>query len=184
MRCFGDGDRLYEGYHDTEWGRPQLSERQLLEKLCLEGFQAGLSWLTVLRKREALRAALAGFVAEELAELDVEPLIADPALIRSRPKLQACVTNARAALALRGSVGLPGLVRAYAVSGPAPTSWSQVPARTPGSVAMARELKASGFTFVGPVTAYSLLQACGLVDDHLADCPVREQAEVERRAAL
>ncbi len=184
MRCFGDGDPLYERYHDTEWGRPQLSEQQLYEKVCLEGFQAGLSWITVLRKREALREALAGFQPELVEQLDVEPLLADARLIRSRPKLRACVTNARATLALRGTGGLPALVRQHTTRAPAPERWADVPASTAGSVALTRRLKAAGFTFVGPVTVYSLLQACGLVGDHLRGCAVREEVEAERRAAL
>ncbi len=182
MRCFGDGDPLYAAYHDDEWGRPQLSEQQLYEKVCLEGFQAGLAWITVLRKRADLREALAGFDPRAVADLDVEPLLQDARLIRSRPKLQACVTNARATLALDG--GLPDLVRAYATFAPAPERWSDVPASTPGSAALAKELKRHGFVFVGPVTAYSLLQACGLVGDHLRGCAVREEAEAARRAAL
>ena len=182
MRCFGDGDPLYESYHDTEWGRPQLSERQLFEKVCLEGFQAGLAWITVLRKREALREVFGGFDPSYVADLDVEPLLADARLIRSRPKLLACVTNARATLALGG--GLPDLVRRYATPGPAPERWDAVPASTPGSTALAKELKRAGYTFVGPVTAYSLLQACGLVGDHLQGCDVREEVEAQRRAAL
>ena len=184
MRCFGDGDPLYERYHDTEWGRPQLSEQQLYEKVCLEGFQAGLAWITVLRKREALREALAGFVPEAVADLDVAPLLEDARLIRSRPKLQACVTNARAVLALRADGGLPALVRAHATALPAPERWEDVPASTPGSTALARSLKRAGFTFVGPVTVYSLLQACGLVGDHLRGCDVRDEVEDQRRAAL
>ena len=182
MRCFGDGDPLYERYHDTEWGRPQLSERQLFEKICLEAFQAGLAWITVLRKREALREAFGGFDPAHVAALDVEPLLSDARLIRSRPKLQACVTNARATLALGG--GLPDLVRRCATYEPAPERWSDVPPQTPGSAALAKELKRAGFTFVGPVTAYSLLQACGLVGDHLRGCDVREEVEAQRRAAL
>jgi len=182
VRCFGDGDPLYERYHDTEWGRPQLTERQLFEKVCLEAFQAGLAWITVLRKREALREVFGGFDPAHVADLDVEPLLADTRLIRSRPKLQACVTNARAVLALEG--GLPDLVRRYAVLGPAPERWDAVPASTPGSAALAKELKRAGFTFVGPVTTYSMLQACGLVGDHLQGCDVREEVEAQRRAAL
>ena len=182
MRCFGDGDPLYERYHDTEWGRPQLSERPLFEKICLEAFQAGLAWITVLRKREALREVFGGFDPSYVAALDVEPLLADARLIRSRPKLLACVTNARATLALEA--GLPDLVRRYATAGPAPERWDAVPASTPGSTALAKELKRAGYTFVGPVTAYSLLQACGLVDDHLQGCDVREEVEAQRRAAL
>ena len=182
MRCFGDGDPLYERYHDEEWGRPQLSEQQLFEKVCLEGFQAGLAWITVLRKREALREVFGGFDPRHVAGLDVEPLLADARLIRSRPKLQACVTNARATLALGG--GLPDLVRGHATYEPAPEHGSDVPASTPGSAALAKALKRAGFTFVGPVTAYSLLQACGLVGDHLRGCDVREEVEAQRRAAL
>ena len=183
-RCFGDGDPVYERYHDTEWGRPQLQERQLYEKVCLEAFQAGLSWITVLRKRPALREAFGGFDPAHVAELDVEPLLADAGLIRSLPKLRACVQNARATLALREHGGLPALVRRYATDGPVPERWDQVPARTPGSAVLARELKQAGFTFVGPVTAYSVLQACGLVGDHLRACPVRAEVEAERAAAL
>jgi DNA-3-methyladenine glycosylase I len=182
VRCFGDGDPLYERYHDTEWGRPQLSERQLLEKICLEGFQAGLAWITVLRKREALREVFGGFEPSYVAGLDVEPLLADARLIRSGPKLRACVTNARAALALEE--GLPAVVRRYATVQPAPERWTDVPASTPGSAALAKELKRAGFTFVGPVTAYSTLQACGLVGDHLRGCDVRDEVEAQRRAAL
>ncbi|MBC7375498.1 MAG: DNA-3-methyladenine glycosylase I, partial [Frankiales bacterium] len=109
-RCFGAGNPLYESYHDTEWGRPQTGERALYEKLCLEGFQAGLSWLTVLRKREALREVFAGFDADVVAELDIGPLLTDSRLIRSRAKLTACVTNARATVALRAHGGLPALL--------------------------------------------------------------------------
>ena len=184
MRCFGNGDPTYERYHDTEWGRPQLAERQLYEKVCLEGFQAGLSWITVLRKRPALREVFGDFDPAHVAELDVEPLLVDARLIRSRPKLRACVLNARATLALRETGGLPALVRRYATAEPPAERWEQVPASTPASAALARELKRSGFTFVGPVTTYSMLQACGLVGDHLRDCDVREEVEAERAAAL
>lgn len=183
-RCFGDGDPVYEAYHDTEWGRPQLSETQLYEKVCLEAFQSGLAWITVLRKRDALREVFAGFDPEQVAGLDVAPLMTDARLIRSGPKLRACVTNARATLALRGRGGLTALVREHATWDPAPTRWQDVPSHTPSSTALARELKSAGFAFVGPTTAYSLLQACGLVDDHLADCPVRAEVEAERTAAL
>ena len=182
MRCFGEGDPLYAPYHDDEWGRPQLSERQLFEKICLEGFQAGLAWITVLRKREALREVFHGFDPAVVAELDVEPLLQDARLIRSRAKLEACVRNARATLALDG--GLPDLIRAYAVVGPAPQSWSDVPASDEASLALSKRLKKLGFTFVGPVTVYSLLQACGLVNDHLAGCLVRDEVEAQRLAVL
>jgi DNA-3-methyladenine glycosylase I len=185
VRCFGDGDPLYERYHDTEWGRPQLSERQLYEKVCLEGFQAGLAWITVLRKRDALREVFAGFDPDVVADLDVEPLLTDARLIRSGAKLRACVTNARATVALRASGGLPALVREYG-SWPSPTfsQWGDVPPATPASAELAKRLKRAGFTFVGPTTVYSLLQACGLVGDHLTTCASRAAAETERAAAL
>ena len=182
-RCFGEGDPLYERYHDEEWGRPQTGERALYEKVCLEGFQAGLSWITVLRKREALREVLAGFDPEAVADLDVEPLLADARLIRSGAKLRACVTNARATLALRADGGLPRLLWASAqVPSPAYEQWGDVPASTPASAALAKALKRAGFTFVGPTTVYSLLQACGLVNDHLVGCPVRDEVEAQRTA--
>lgn len=183
MRCFGEGDEQYERYHDTEWGRPQTGERALYEKICLEGFQAGLAWITVLRKREALREVFAGFDPDVVADLDVEPLLGDARLIRSGAKLRACVTNARATQALRAHGGLPALLwEAAEPPRPAYEHWSQVPGSTPASAALARRLKLAGFTFVGPTTVYALLQACGLVGDHLAGCPVRDEVEAERRA--
>jgi DNA-3-methyladenine glycosylase I len=137
----------------------------------------------VLRKREALREAFAGFDPDAVAELDVAPLLKDARLIRSERKLRACVVNARATLALRDDGGLPALLWAAASDGPAPASWAAVPASTPTSAAVAKDLKRRGFTFVGPTTVYSLMQACGLVDDHLAGCPVRGDVERERAAA-
>ena len=182
MRCFGDGDALYERYHDQEWGRPRTSEQALYEKVCLEGFQAGLSWITVLRKRDALREAFAGFDPEAVAELDPEPLLTDVRLIRSGPKMRACVRNARATIALRAEGGLAALVWSYRTDLPAPATWSAVPATTGGSTELATRLKRAGFAFVGPTTVYSLLQACGPVDDHLVACPVRAAVEDERAA--
>ena len=182
-RCFGDGDALYERYHDEEWGRPQTGEQALYEKVCLEGFQAGLAWITVLRKRDALREAFLGFQPDAVAELDVAPLLQDRRLIRSGPKLRACVTNARATIALRPSGGLPALLwEAAELPSPARAAWDEVPASTPASAALARTLKRAGFAFVGPTTVYSLLQACGLVGDHLVACPARDRAEAERAA--
>jgi DNA-3-methyladenine glycosylase I len=182
MRCFGDGDPLYERYHDTEWGRPRRDERALYEKLCLEGFQAGLSWITVLRKREALREVFAGFDPDLVASYaGVDHLLVDARLIRSRAKLEACVRNARATLALRADAGLAALLWSVAETpSPAYGQWSDVPASTPASAAMAKRLKKAGFTFVGPTTVYSLMQACGLVNDHLVACPVRAEVEAER----
>jgi DNA-3-methyladenine glycosylase I len=185
QRCFGTGDAVYEAYHDDEWGRPRTDEQGLFEKVCLEGFQAGLSWITVLRKRAALREVFGGFDPEAVAELDVVPLLDDTRLIRSERKLRACVTNARATLALREDGGLPALLwTAAQVPSPAYGSWGEVPASTPASAALARELKRRGFTFVGPTTVYSLMQAHGLVGDHLTTCPSRAEAERLRAAAV
>jgi DNA-3-methyladenine glycosylase I len=184
LRCFGGDDPLYRDYHDLEWGRPVRDERALYERLCLEAFQSGLSWLTILRKREGFRAAFAGFSPDAVAafdERDSERLLADPAIVRNRAKIAAAITNARATVALRDAGGLPELVWSHAPPPrPAPASFAEVPALTPDSRALARELKAHGFAFVGPTTAYALMQACGLVNDHVAGCVVR--ADVERAA--
>ena len=185
LRCpwAATGPPDYRAYHDDEWGRPVRDERGLYERLSLEAFQAGLSWLTVLRKREALRGAFAGFDPEVVAgygEDDVARLATDARLVRSAPKLRAAVTNARAVLALRERPGgLPGLVAGAgaveigAGARAVPVTTADVPASTPGSAALARALKAHGAVFVGPVTAYALLQACGFVDDHLLGCAAR-----------
>ena len=178
MRCFGDGDPLYESYHDHEWGRPQRSERALFEKICLEGFQAGLSWITVLRKREALREVFHGFDPVAVAAMDVTPLLQDARLIRSAAKLNACTRNAAATLLLQG--GLPDLVWSYYDDAPARPDWGVVPAHTPASAALAKALKKVGFVFVGPTTVYSLMQACGVVNDHLAGCSVRDEVQHSR----
>jgi DNA-3-methyladenine glycosylase I len=185
MRCFGDGDPLYERYHDTEWGRPVRTEQGLYEKTCLEGFQAGLAWITVLRKRDALREAFAGFDPDVVADFDgVDRLLGDPRLIRSGAKLRACLTNARATVALRSQGGLAELIWSYAeVPSPSYDVWQDVPASTPASTALAKELKRAGFTFVGPTTAYSLMQAHGLVGDHLTSCAVRAECEALRASA-
>lgn len=188
LRCpwGATGPEDYRAYHDHEWGRPVRDERGLYERLSLEAFQAGLSWLTVLRKRDALREAFAGFDPEVVAgygEHDVARLLTDARLIRSAPKLRAAATNARAVLALRERPGgLPALVAEAVPQGPlpAPVTTADVPASTPGSTALARALKAHGAVFVGPVTAYALLQACGFVDDHLVGCVARGAARAER----
>jgi DNA-3-methyladenine glycosylase I len=179
MRCFGEGDPLYERYHDEEWGRPQRSEQALYEKLCLEGFQSGLSWITVLRKRAALREVFAGFEPDAVAAYDgVDHLLTDARLIRSRAKLEATVRNARATVALRESGGLSALLWAAAeLPSPSYDGWSGVPPSTVASAALAKQLKRAGFTFVGPTTVYSLMQACGLVNDHLIGCLVRTEVE-------
>ncbi len=186
-RCFGDGDPLYSAYHDDEWGRPVRDERGLYEKLCLEAFQSGLSWLTILRKREGFRAAFAGFDPDAVArfgERDVARLLDDAGIVRNRAKIAAAITNARATVALRADGGLSELVWSHAPSPrPAPASLAEVPPLTPESRAMSRELKAHEFAFVGPTTAYALMQACGLVNDHIATCPVRRAVERAQRAA-
>jgi len=172
-RCpWGVSTPDYVAYHDDEWGRPVRDDRGLYERLCLEAFQSGLSWLTILRKREGFRAAFAGFDPERVAAFDasdVERLMGDPAIVRNRAKIEAAIANARAALDLPG--GLAATVWRYAdPEAPAPESTADVPASTPASKALAKELKKHGFRFVGPTTVYALMQACGLVDDHLTGC--------------
>jgi DNA-3-methyladenine glycosylase I len=160
----------YVAYHDTEWGRPVRDSRGLYERLCLEAFQSGLAWITILRKRENFRAAFAGFDIEAVAgfgEDDVARLMADAGIVRNRAKILAAITNARAAL----DVDLAGLIWSFAPPPrPRPRSRAELPSVTDESKALARELKRRGFAFVGPTTAYALMQACGLVDDHLAGC--------------
>ena len=183
-RCWESTDPAYNRYHDEEWGRPVVDERGLYERFCLEGFQSGLSWLTILRKREAFRAAFAGFDPERVAEfdeLDVERLLADAGIVRHRGKIEAAIANARAALALRAEGrALPELVWAYRSDGPAPRTRDDWRSTTPASEALSKELKKAGFRFVGPTTVYAAMQACGVVDDHLATCPAREAAEAAR----
>lgn len=179
-RCFGDGDPLYERYHDEEWGVPVHGERELYERLTLEAFQSGLAWITILRRREGFRAAFAGFdpaVVAGFDEHDVERLMADTGIIRNRAKITAAVANARALLELHGrGFSLDELFWSAAPlatgTRPRPRTFADVPATTPESAALAKELKRHGFRFVGPTTAYAAMQACGIVDDHLADCPV------------
>ncbi len=186
-RCWPTTDPLYEAYHDDEWGRPQTEEARLLEKLCLEGFQSGLSWLTILRKRDRFRAVFCGFAPEAVAafgEEDVARLMADAGIVRNRAKIEATIANARAALALRRrGTSLPALVWGIAPPvRPAPATMADIPALTPESTALSQQLKSRGFRFVGPTTAYALMQACGVVNDHLAGCFVREEVERERVA--
>lgn len=188
-RCWGDGDPLFQRYHDEEWGFPVLDERGLFEKLSLEAFQSGMSWRTILAKRDAFRAAFARFDPEAVAsfgDADVARLLADEGIVRNRAKIEATLANARAAVGLRATgEPLEALVRAHAPPPRArpPATWADVPATVPESVALARELKRRGFRFVGPTTLYALMQACGLVDDHLAGCPARPAVEAARRAA-
>jgi DNA-3-methyladenine glycosylase I len=189
-RCFGEGNPLYEAYHDEEWGRPVTDERGLYERLCLEGFQAGLSWLTILRKRDNFRAAFAGFDPEAVAafgDRDIERLMGDSGIVRNRLKIEATIANARAVVALHeAGASLVDTFWAHRPAArPAPPAWGEVPAQTPESKALSRALKAHGFRFVGPTTVYAGMQACGLVNDHLAGCPARaatEAAQAQARA--
>lgn len=186
VRCFGSGDPLYAAYHDTEWGRPVRDEPGLFERLCLEAFQSGLSWLTILRKRAAFRAAFAGFDPDAVARFgsgDVERLMTDAGIVRNRAKIEAAIANARVTVDLRGDGGLASLVWSHRpAASPAAASLADLPARTAESSALAAELKARGARFVGPTTAYALMQACGVVNDHVAGCWVRDDVEAARRA--
>jgi DNA-3-methyladenine glycosylase I len=179
-RCpWGLSAEEYVAYHDTEWGRPIHGDEALYERLCLEAFQSGLSWLTILRRRAGFRAAFQGFSIPAVAAFtgsDVQRLLADPGIIRNRAKIEATIGNARVAAELAEGE-LDALIWSYApdaVSRPAPRTLAEVPAITPESTALAKQLKKRGFRFVGPTTAYALMQACGLVNDHLADCCARQ----------
>ncbi|WP_308128235.1 DNA-3-methyladenine glycosylase I [Modestobacter italicus] len=163
----------YVRYHDEEWGVPLHGDDALYERLTLEGFQSGLSWITILRKRPAFRAAFAGFSIPAVAaftDADVERLMADAGIVRNRAKVVAAVRNARAALDV--PEGLSALLWSFAPAGgrPRPQTPDDVPATSPESVALAKELKRRGFSFVGPTTSYALMQATGMVDDHVASC--------------
>jgi DNA-3-methyladenine glycosylase I len=189
QRCFGDGDPLYERYHDTEWGFPVPDERALFELLSLEAFQAGLSWRTILAKRDAFRSAFANFDADAVARFDpgdVKRLLNDVSIVRNRAKIEATIGNARATVKLRvAGEPLASLLRLdpRASRRRPPAAWTDVPSTTPAAVALARELKRRGFRFLGPTTLYAMMQASGVVDDHLAACPIRPAVERARRAA-
>ncbi len=180
VRCPWAGQSAdYAAYHDQEWGRKLRGIQPLFERLSLEAFQPGLSWITILRKREAFRSAFAGFDPAAVARFgaaDVQRLLADAGIVRNRAKVEATIANARAVLELDES--LSDLLWSFAPAepGPAPASGADVPAVTAESTAMAKELKRRGFRFVGPTTAYALMQATGMVNDHLADCWVRDRA--------
>jgi DNA-3-methyladenine glycosylase I len=176
-RCGWAGSSpLYVAYHDDEWGRPVHGDQHLFERLVLEAFQSGLAWITVLRKRAAFRRAFDDFVPERVARYDagdVERLLADEGIIRNRAKIEAAIVNAQRVAELDG--GLDALVWSYAPKpAAAPQTLRDVPATTPESSALAKELRRRGFRFIGPTTAYATMQACGLVNDHLAGCFVRE----------
>jgi DNA-3-methyladenine glycosylase I len=174
-RCpWGAGSEVYRAYHDEEWGRPISGEAAYLERLTLEAFQSGLSWLTILNKRENFRAAFAGFEADRVAAFDDNDrarLMADAGIVRNRLKIDAAITNAAATVRLRDEGGLEGLVERFRPdSHTPPVNSEDVPATSPESVALSKALKKQGFVFVGPTTMYALMQAIGLVDDHLVGC--------------
>ncbi len=175
-----ENDPLYVAYHDEEWGVPVRDERGLFELLNLEGAQAGLSWATILRKREGYRDAFAGWDVERIAgfgERDVERLLANPGIVRHRGKIEAVIGNARATLALERP--LSELVWSFVDGEPRVNAWrtvAQIPAQTAESVALSKELKRHGFRFTGPTTCYAFMQAAGLVDDHTVDCFRRDLA--------
>jgi DNA-3-methyladenine glycosylase I len=176
----------YLAYHDDEWGQPVRDDRGIFERLSLEGFQSGLSWLTILRKRENFRTAFAGFDMEAVAGFgpaDVTRLLGDAGIVRNRAKIEAVIRNAAAALAIPG--GLAALVWGYAADpaarGPGPRTTADIAATTAESTALSKDLRRRGFSFTGPVTVYAMFQACGLVNDHLQDCVSRGP---ERTAAV
>jgi DNA-3-methyladenine glycosylase I len=189
QRCWPTEDPLYVAYHDEEWGRPVLDERGLYERLCLEGFQSGLSWLTILRKRESFRQAFDGFDPDAVArfgERDVARLLGDAGIVRHRGKIEAAIANARGVLALREEdTPLDELVWSYRPRRRrAPRRTADWLAQTPESQALSKRLKVAGFRFVGPTTVWAAMQACGVVNDHLAGCWVREGVEREIAAAV
>lgn len=180
-RCaWGNGSPEYAAYHDDEWGRPVDDDQRLFEKLCLEGFQSGLSWITILRKREAFREVFDGFDIERVArfgDADVARMLDDARIVRHQGKIRSTINNAQRSLEVIADVGsLGALVWSFE---PAPTP-PTMPATTPESIALAKELKRRGFTFVGPTTAYAFMQAMGLVNDHAEACAVREVVETDR----
>ena len=189
QRCWESSDPAYNAYHDEEWGRPVTDERGLLERLCLEGFQSGLSWLTILRKRENFRRAFADFDPERVARFgkrNVERLLGDAGIVRHRGKIEAAIANARGTLELR-ELGTPleDLIWAHRPkrhrSPRGPKDWQST---SPESVALSKALKRAGFRFVGPSTVYAAMQACGVVNDHLVDCHVHDEVQLEIDARL
>jgi DNA-3-methyladenine glycosylase I len=188
-RCWTTSDQAYLAYHDEEWGRPVTDERGLLERFCLEGFQSGLSWLTILRKRENFRSAFAGFDPETVARFgsrDIARLLKDAGIVRHRGKIEAAIANARGTLALReAETPLEELVWQHRPKRTkAPRTLRDLPATTPESDALSKELKRAGFRFVGPTTVYAAMQACGVVNDHVANCFVRAEVQREINAAF
>ena len=189
-RCpWGTSAPDYAAYHDDEWGRPVVDDARLYEKICLEGFQSGLSWLTILRKRDNFRQAFAGFDPDVVARFgptDVERLLTDSGIVRHRGKIEGAIANAAAALAVRDSHGsLAALVWSFEPrrrGRPVPKRLGEIRSITPESTALAKALRSAGFRLVGPTTAYAAMQSLGLVNDHLGGCHVRAACERDRRA--
>jgi len=189
VRCSWAGsDDLYQHYHDREWGRPVTDDTRLFEKLCLEGFQSGLSWLTILRKRENFRAAFHGFDIDKVAamgEADIERLLQDAGIIRHRGKIASTINNAKKAQAIRAEFG--SLAAYYWGFEPdrarGPIRPGEIPAETEISKRVSKDLKKRGFSFVGPTTVYAFMQAMGLVNDHIDECFAHAESEAARQAA-
>lgn len=185
-RCWWGSGPEYLDYHDAEWGRSATDDSRLFEKLCLEGFQSGLSWLTILRKRPAFRIAFAGFDPALVAgfdESDVSRLLSDSGIVRHQGKIRSTINNARRALDVIDENGsLTAFFWSYA--DPSDQPQIDIPPTTETSIRLAKDLKKRGFTFVGPTTVYAFMQAMGLVNDHLADCHVRDACAEERRKVL
>ena len=187
-RCpWSEGSPEYVAYHDDEWGRPVVDETRLFEKICLEGFQSGLSWITILRKRDNFRRAFAGFVAEKVARFDdrrVAALLGDAGIVRHRGKIESTINNARCLLAMHeAGESLADLVWTHTDRRrvAAPASMDRLPASTPASTALSKALKSRGWSFVGPTTMYAMMQSVGVVNDHLGTCHVRRSCEADRR---
>jgi len=183
-RCWwGLSDTDYEAYHDTEWGFPQGNEHRLFEKICLEGFQSGLSWLTILRKRENFRAAFSGFdpvAVAEYTESDVERLLQDAGIVRHRGKIEATINNAGRALEMADEFGSVGAFL-WSHEPPRSNAPDVIPPTTDLSTALSKDLKKRGWRFVGPTTMYAFMQAMGLVNDHLGGCVIRDEVEAARK---
>lgn len=185
--CWGPGDALMAAYHDTEWAVPCHDDHELFERLLLEGFQAGLSWSTILNKRENFRRAFDGWDPEVVAKYDeakVAELLDDPGIVRNRLKVAGAIRNARAFLAIRDEhQSFDRYIWAFtggaSLDRPAPRSWKDVPAKTPESDEMSRTLQKAGFTFVGSTICYAFMQSIGMVNDHLASCPARNTVPFE-----
>ncbi|QZY29517.1 DNA-3-methyladenine glycosylase I [Nocardioides coralli] len=188
-RCpWAAGDPVNRAYHDTEWGRPISGEAAWFERLSLEAFQSGLSWLTILNKRDNFRAAFAGFDADAVAaydDADRQRLLADAGIVRNRLKVDATISNARAVVVLRDAGGLESFIHGFRpAEQPRPTTADEVASTSPESVALSKALKKQGFVFVGPTTMYALMQATGLVDDHLLGCHRRGGGSAPHRQVV